>query len=263
MPSHHFPLRHTTTVFTTTDNPPDSLTHPRDRLPAGSEGLSAPGRSVLVMHAVQATFADLGTLLSGVTFVVVDLETTGAPPPRARSPRSERSRSAVARCPVSSRRWSTLAPRFRRSSACSPGISDVMVASAPRIDAVLPAFLEFARDSVPVAHNAGFDVSFLRAAATDRAPVARLPGRRHRPPRPPSGQLGRGAHNRKLSTFSRVCSPRRRRRTTERCPTRAPPSTSCTPSSAGWQPGRPHPRRAAQLFHPGVSPAQRRKRFPC
>ena len=40
-----------------------------------------------------------------------------------------------------------------------------MVCDAPTIDSVLPAFLEFARGAVLVAHNAGFDVGFLRAAA--------------------------------------------------------------------------------------------------
>jgi DNA polymerase-3 subunit epsilon len=40
-----------------------------------------------------------------------------------------------------------------------------MVADSPRIDSVLPAFLEFARDTVLVAHNAPFDIGFLKAAA--------------------------------------------------------------------------------------------------
>ena len=39
------------------------------------------------------------------------------------------------------------------------------------IDAVLPAFLEFARGAVLVAHNAGFDIGFLRAAA-ERCEIA-------------------------------------------------------------------------------------------
>ena len=40
-----------------------------------------------------------------------------------------------------------------------------MVCNAPTIDSVLPAFLEFSRGAVLVAHNAGFDIGFLRAAA--------------------------------------------------------------------------------------------------
>ena len=40
-----------------------------------------------------------------------------------------------------------------------------MVCDAPTIDSVLPAFLEFSRGAVLVAHNAGFDIGFLRAAA--------------------------------------------------------------------------------------------------
>src|SRR5205807_1143976 len=44
------------------------------------------------------------------------------------------------------------------------GITDMMVSAAPRMSAVLPAFLEFAAGSVLVAHNSGFDIGFLRAA---------------------------------------------------------------------------------------------------
>ena len=44
------------------------------------------------------------------------------------------------------------------------GITDAMVAGAPRLEAALPAFLEFAAGSVLVAHNAPFDVGFLKAA---------------------------------------------------------------------------------------------------
>src|SRR5699024_2352596 len=48
------------------------------------------------------------------------------------------------------------------------GITDAMLAGAPSIEDVLPTFVEFAGfgpHTVLVAHNARFDVSFLRAAA--------------------------------------------------------------------------------------------------
>jgi DNA polymerase III epsilon subunit-like protein len=45
------------------------------------------------------------------------------------------------------------------------GITDAMVRVAPPIDVALVSFLEFARGSVLVAHNAPFDISFLKAAA--------------------------------------------------------------------------------------------------
>jgi DNA polymerase-3 subunit epsilon len=43
------------------------------------------------------------------------------------------------------------------------GITEAMVGGAPPIGQVLPSFLEFARGSVLVAHNAPFDVGFLKA----------------------------------------------------------------------------------------------------
>jgi DNA polymerase III subunit epsilon len=45
------------------------------------------------------------------------------------------------------------------------GITSAMVCDAPKINAGLPIFLEFARGAVLVAHNAGFDIGFLKAAA--------------------------------------------------------------------------------------------------
>ena len=45
------------------------------------------------------------------------------------------------------------------------GITDEMVADAPKIDTAIPAFLEFAGDRMLIAHNANFDTSFIRAAA--------------------------------------------------------------------------------------------------
>jgi DNA polymerase-3 subunit epsilon len=44
------------------------------------------------------------------------------------------------------------------------GITDQMISQAPSVAAVLPSFLEFAAGAVLVAHNAPFDVGFLKAA---------------------------------------------------------------------------------------------------
>ena len=44
------------------------------------------------------------------------------------------------------------------------GLTDALVAPAPRIEAVLPSLLEFLRGTILVGHNIGFDVAFLRNA---------------------------------------------------------------------------------------------------
>ncbi|MCA1753335.1 MAG: 3'-5' exonuclease [Spirochaeta sp.] len=44
------------------------------------------------------------------------------------------------------------------------GITDIMVAKQPAVAEMLPVFMEFIGDSILVAHNAEFDVGFLRAA---------------------------------------------------------------------------------------------------
>ncbi len=121
--------------------------------------------SVAGMEAVQGTLDDLGTVLADVTFVVVDLETTGAS--AAASAITEFGAVKV-RGGVVLGEFQTLVkpgepiPAFIQVLT---GITNAMVAQAPRVESVLPAFLEFACDSVLVAHNAGFDISFLKAAA--------------------------------------------------------------------------------------------------
>ena len=114
---------------------------------------------------VQGTFDDLGTPLSSVTFVVVDLETTGGSPVEC----------GITEIGAVKVRGGEVVGEFQtlvNPGAAIPafisvltGITDSMVAGAPRIEAALPAFLEFAAGSVLVAHNAGFDISFLKAAA--------------------------------------------------------------------------------------------------
>ena len=47
-------------------------------------------------------------------------------------------------------------------ASCINGITNEMVKGAPKIHDMLPEFLKFIGDSVLVAHNASFDLSFLR-----------------------------------------------------------------------------------------------------
>ena len=117
------------------------------------------------MQMVQGTFDDLGTALAGVTFVVVDLETTGGSP--AESHITEIGAVRVRGGEVLGEFQTLVNPHVPIPAFIQvlTGITDAMVADAPRIEAALPAFLEFARGSVLVAHNAGFDISFLKAAA--------------------------------------------------------------------------------------------------
>ena len=42
-------------------------------------------------------------------------------------------------------------------------INDEMVIDAPKIEEVLPKFMEFCKDAVMVAHNSDFDMSFIEA----------------------------------------------------------------------------------------------------
>ncbi|MFD7660102.1 DEDD exonuclease domain-containing protein [Actinosynnema sp. NPDC059797] len=112
----------------------------------------------------QLTFDELGTPLRDTTFVVFDLETTGA---RA----DEDAITEIGAVKVRGGRvlgeFATLVDPERgippQVSALT-GITQVMVTGAPRLATVLPAFLEFAAGAVLVAHNSGFDVGFMKAA---------------------------------------------------------------------------------------------------
>lgn len=142
-----------------------TLASPPVRRPGPHLALPPPSRPQRGVRAVQATFDDLGTPLSDVTFVVVDLETTGG---SAQDCHITEIGAVKVRGGTVLGEFQTLVnpgepiPAF---IAVLTGITDSMVAGAPRIGAVLPSFLEFAGDAVLVAHNAPFDIGFLRAAA--------------------------------------------------------------------------------------------------
>ena len=134
-----------------------------------------------VTGSTQLSFAGLESAeelsLRQTTFVVVDLETTGgratSTPARSESPSARP--DAITEIGAVKVRGGAVLGEFATlvdpQRSIPPqivqltGITSAMVCDAPTIDTVLPMFLEFARDSVLVAHNAGFDIGFLRAAA--------------------------------------------------------------------------------------------------
>ena len=102
--------------------------------------------------------------LADVSFVVLDLETTGKAP-------SEGGITEIGAVKV---RGGVVVSEFQTLvQPPSPipafitlltGISNAMVATAPPLSAVLPSFMEFIRGCVLVAHNAPYDIGFLRSA---------------------------------------------------------------------------------------------------
>jgi len=116
----------------------------------------------------QPTFDEIGRALIDTTFVVVDLETTGG----------SHSSSAITEIGAVKIRGGKIIGEFQTLvNPESPipafitvltGITDAMVIAAPKIGEALFSFLEFAgspEDTVLIAHNAPFDIGFLKAAA--------------------------------------------------------------------------------------------------
>ncbi|MBO0884735.1 MAG: hypothetical protein J2P17_31260, partial [Mycobacterium sp.] len=133
--------------------------------------------------AEQLSFPDLDQAaeisLRETTFVVVDLETTGGRMTDAAGSAAD----AITEIGAVKVRGGTVLGEFATlvdpQRSIPPqivrltGITTAMVCDAPTIGAMLPIFLEFAAfasGSVLVAHNARFDVGFLRAAA-DRCAI--------------------------------------------------------------------------------------------
>lgn len=117
-------------------------------------------------HARQGSFDDLGTPLHQVTFVVVDVETTGG------APDSDSLTEVAAARYRGGELLGTFQTLVRPGGSIPPlitaltGISDAMVSEAPCVSEVLPPLLEFIGGSVLVGHNLRFDLSFLDHALT-------------------------------------------------------------------------------------------------
>lgn len=113
----------------------------------------------------QLRIDDLDQALSASTFVVVDLETTGGAPVDA----------GITEIGAVKIRGGEVIGEFQTlvnpGVAIPPfitaltGISDSTVAEAPDLAGVFPSFLEFMAGTTLVAHNAAYDVGFLKGAA--------------------------------------------------------------------------------------------------
>lgn len=117
---------------------------------------------------------DLGVPLAEVTFVVVDLETTGTAAGQCRIIEVGAAKFRGGEC------LGTFSTLVNPGCGVPPfivvltGITEAMVVPAPTIDEVLPSLLEFIGDAVLVGHNLRFDTAFLDAAlaAGGRPPLA-------------------------------------------------------------------------------------------
>ena len=107
--------------------------------------------------------------LSRTTFVVLDLETSGA------SPKTGSAITEIGAVKVCGGQVLGTFKTFVNPGTPLPpfiteltGITDEMLIDAPRIESVLPPLFEFLgsdKSTVFVAHNAPFDLSFLKASA--------------------------------------------------------------------------------------------------
>lgn len=115
---------------------------------------------------IQSTFDELGRPLCDITFCVVDLETTGGS--AARGSKITEFGAVKVRGGEVLGEFQTLVNPDETIPAfitVLTGITNSMVINAPRIAEALPSFLEFAHGTVLVAHNAPFDIGFLKHAS--------------------------------------------------------------------------------------------------
>lgn len=111
---------------------------------------------------------DLATPLHEVTFVVLDLETTGAAPGYDRITEVGAVKYRGGECLGTFETLVNPGVPIPPFVTVLTGITEAMVLPAPPIDEVLPPLLEFIGDAVLVGHNFRFDTSFLDAALLRR-----------------------------------------------------------------------------------------------
>jgi DNA polymerase III subunit epsilon len=128
-------------------------------------GLDLAGLDLAGLDLAEVDLAGLD--LAEVEFAVVDLETTGWSPEAAAITEIGAVRVR------GGRRQGEFASLVNPGMPIPPGIEDLtgitdwMLAAAPKLAEVLPSLLKFADGCVLVAHNAPFDLGFLIAACGD------------------------------------------------------------------------------------------------
>lgn len=128
-------------------------------------GTPPPGTEIYRQETLDGLWSDPAALsLRDTTFVVLDLETTGGSPDGGGI-------TEIGAVKVrGGEELGVLATLVNPGERIPPfitvltGITQAMVTPAPTIEVVLPSFLEFLRGAVLVAHNAPYDVGFLKAA---------------------------------------------------------------------------------------------------
>ena len=107
---------------------------------------------------------DFSRSVTEITFTAFDFETTGLYPATDRIVEFGAVQFCDARMLGSFEALVDPGIPVPDGAAAISGITTEMVRGKPGIDTVLPQFMTFLGDSVLVAHNAPFDVGFLRAA---------------------------------------------------------------------------------------------------
>lgn len=147
----------------TADPPEDTASAAR------SSGIARPDRAAAADHAAHAgrtapADRDVDIPFADLEFAIVDVETTGWEPEN--SAITEIGAVRVRRGQIVAEFTSLVNPGapVPETIAELTGIDDRMLAPAPPVAAVLPGLLAFSQGCVLTAHNARFDIGFLRAA---------------------------------------------------------------------------------------------------
>src|SRR3954447_12250120 len=139
------------------------MSYPRPRLPAVAQPAYVQGTLDTLLTA-DGSVEPAALSLADTTFVVLDLETTGG---AADGAGVTEIGAVKVRGGEELGVFASLVNPGERIPAfitVLTGITDAMLAPAPPIESVLPSLLEFLRGAVLVAHNAPYDVGFLKAA---------------------------------------------------------------------------------------------------